>query len=484
MDEAFTASALLALQRIALHLPLEVHDAGIVKPVLALCASEQPETLRAGAAQVIEMLAADEEVGISMVKAGAAPTLVSLALHEHRHAAHGVEYTAMRALLALSEKRINQQSIANGEPIHSQLLDLAAPTSAYAPYDARGAHLCVLSTLVNLGGVGEFKSLLSAETRFFPLLFRLRDSGIDDVTLRSHQLASHWADEFFGWAWACCTRCKEVAAALMLDAEPAPGASQQRGGVEQYTTQLVAIHGQFKEFLRQVDEVSSGLLHTQEKLDDSLALCACLPCLALPHLALCSLPFYCAPRKARQRASYRVSYRASYRASYPPSYRAPHPCSWPRVRPRAPASTCRSTRPIPMRARRCERYTRVMRQQRIVADDPTEPPMLPGAPVAPARAFVEHVRDVSRRLESCLQAVRASYREALLHCNLLLDNQGAVRRAEAHLDELHAIVEAGKGVEVTFQWKLEAHAALKRALVSFALRLELHVRALVSQVCT
>ena len=67
------------------------------------------------------------------------------------------------------------------------------------------------------GKVSEFKQALSSDPRFFPLLFRLRDSTVPGVTAEAHAIAQHWGDDFFGWAWECCAQCKHAAERLMLD---------------------------------------------------------------------------------------------------------------------------------------------------------------------------------------------------------------------------------------------------------------------------
>ena len=84
-------------------------------------------------------------------------------------------------------------------------------------------------------------------------------------------------------------------------------------------------------------------------------------------------------------------------------------------------------------------------------------------------------------VEQCAERVRTSSRQLLLHCNLLLDCDLGVQRAEGHLTELDGLVRTSNAVEVSFRWKLDAHDALKRALVALALRLELYARALVTQ---
>ena len=38
-----------------------------------------------------------------------------------------------------------------------------------------------------------------------------------------------------------------------------------------------------------------------------------------------------------------------------------------------------------------------------------------------------------------------------------------------------------QAVEVSYQWKLDAHSQLQKALVALSLRLELYVRALITQ---
>ena len=45
----------------------------------------------------------------------------------------------------------------------------------------------------------------------------LRRSKLRRRSCRNHRIASHWGDDFFGWAWECCALCKRVAAKLMLD---------------------------------------------------------------------------------------------------------------------------------------------------------------------------------------------------------------------------------------------------------------------------
>ena len=67
-----------------------------------------------------------------------------------------------------------------------------------------------------MGKTSEFQQALAHEASFFPMLFALRDSDAPAVVDLAHQIASHWADEFFGWAWECCALCKRVAAKLML----------------------------------------------------------------------------------------------------------------------------------------------------------------------------------------------------------------------------------------------------------------------------
>ena len=98
-----------------------------------------------------------------------------------------------------------------------------------------------------------------------------------------------------------------------------------------------------------------------------------------------------------------------------------------------------------------------------------------------AEARREALHETDRELQEGVAAAGLAKGRLLLHCNLLLDCQRRVQRAEAHLKELHGLVNAGHGVEVTHRWRTDAHGEIRSALINLAARLELFSRDLLSQ---
>ena len=387
---------LLTLKRIAHHMPMETSDAGIAPPLVALLYSELP-ILRDHAAECVAILCEEDDAGKALLQAGLAPALtrLALALREsgeggesgesgecydggegggvdggdggaggaagrdgHTPGGGSVMRCACAVLSKLAQDRDTRRMVSEAGVLH-ELLALSAPLLPDAGEDVRAAQRHVLTAVEALSHVAEFKALLSREPTFFPLLYAIRDSAVEGVAPLAHAIAKQWDDDFFGWAWQCCTSCKEAAAELMLDAEVPIGPADATGGVERYSAKLATVHGQLKEFLRHANEQTHGLLQLQEQLDDGVAL--------------------------------------------------------------------------------CERYAGVLRQRFVIGSDPADAPADPDAELSAPRAFEVHNRQLSRKLESSAGEVRTTYRQLLLHCNLLLDCQRQVHRAEAQLgapDEL------------------------------------------------
>lgn len=131
------------------------------------------------------------------------PALVRLAGAERHAGAYSTVVVVVGILAMLSQETRFARRLVDGG-CHTVLLQIGAPLHPDQPEESKQAQLLALTCVGNLAGrTSEFKQLLSADPDFFPLLFRLRDSSAAGITEHAHSIASHWGDEFFGWAWEC-----------------------------------------------------------------------------------------------------------------------------------------------------------------------------------------------------------------------------------------------------------------------------------------
>lgn len=211
-DEHVLLGTLLALERMAAHQPSEVCENGVALPLIALLDSASA-AVRAGAARLTAVLCEDEHglASARLLDVGLVPAMARLGAAEREASRHDVALMAVSVLARVSQESRFARVVVDGS-VHGVLLAFASPQFPDAPESAKAAQLQALRAIYDLGKTSEFKAALSAEGSFFPLLFSLRDSDLDAVIALAHRIASHWGDDFFGWAWECCSVCKQVGA--------------------------------------------------------------------------------------------------------------------------------------------------------------------------------------------------------------------------------------------------------------------------------
>ena len=276
-DDSALGAILLTLERMAVHYP-EVSEHGLSAPLVARLDSPSA-AIRERAARCAIVLCDDDVAITRLLEADLLPAMTRLASVERERTAFGTAAVAIGVLARLAADARFARRVGDTEGVQEVLLATVGPLHPDASPDERLAQRSALDALCHLGRTSEIRAGLSADPDFFPLLFRLRDSSDSSVSRRAHDIAAHWADDFFGWAWECCAASKGVAERLMIEAKPsldvdAPpnargGGEKQRthGGVEQYAAQLSMVSDQLQDFLGHANEVAHGLLQAQGNLE-------------------------------------------------------------------------------------------------------------------------------------------------------------------------------------------------------------------------
>lgn len=282
---------LLTLERLSHDHQSEVAEHGLGPPLVALLDSAHA-SIRYSAVCCAVVLCEDVHglASEALLEAGVVPAVVRLSGAEKEAGRHETAASAMSVLARLSQEPRFKRRVAESDGVMAVLIDFARPlrpdAAQLAPLRAQAA---ALRALEHLAHTSEVKAALGTDPRFFPLLFSLRDVAHElapEVAPLAEALAAHWADEFFGWAWECCGVCKAAAERLSLDKPkpppPPPNKPQPRhqgsGGATDDDARQIAedrssLTQQLHEFLGHADEVTRGLLRTQNALDDSIGEC-------------------------------------------------------------------------------------------------------------------------------------------------------------------------------------------------------------------
>jgi hypothetical protein len=442
-DEDVVNFTLFALERIATHFPSAVCEQGL--PVQLVSRLDSASASTRGQAVLCVAALCEDEHGVAsrrLLDEQLASALARLAAAERESGQIAIVLAAVGVLERLARESQFARALVDGG-VHGVLLACSCPLHPDAPEDAHAIQDRALTTIASLATTSDFKALLAAEPTFFPLLFALRDSSVPSLSSHAHAIAHHWADDFFGWAWECCTTCKRVAEKLSLEPAAKPvddpaaaavaasaaataavnstpsakaaraakaakasrdaiAADNAQGGADRYREELEAMGEQLREFLAQADDVARGLMRTQTELDDA--------------------------------------------------------------------------------ASACDAFVGKLRHRNLIAAEASDVPAAsPDDELPPAEAFAMKCRTLGHSIDQSAERARTSSRQLLLHCNLLLDCDAAVHKSVGHLSELHGLVTSSKAVEVSHRWRQDAHVALRRALIGLSLRLELYARALLAQ---
>ena len=136
--------------------------------------------------------------------------------------------TAVSVLARLGQETRFARRLVDGD-VKDALLQVGAPLHPDSSAPIRRAQLAALRCMCDLAGkVSEFKQALASDPRFFPLLFRLRDSTVPGVTAEAHAIAQHWGDDFFGWPGSAAPSASTPRSASCSTLSCAPSSSRQR----------------------------------------------------------------------------------------------------------------------------------------------------------------------------------------------------------------------------------------------------------------
>ena len=439
-DEHVVCGLVEIFARIASHNPSELTEHGLAERLLSLLDSRFT-SVRAAAARCVAALCEDEH-GLAparLLDAGLVPACARLALAERSVRAHDVAAVAVGIIARIAQESTTMRvRVVQGE-VHGVLLAFAGPQLPNAPPAVHQAQLFALEAIYELGKTSEFKGALSEVEGFFSLLFTLRDCDTKGVIELSHRIASHWSDDFFGWVWECCALCKRVAARLMLDRRRDRGAEAKAAA--RTANGVTLPEGELVLPARDPEEIAAGPPPSKVVEDASGA-----------------------DRYVSEMGTLREQLR-EFLAQADDVARG----------------LLRAQAELDEGCSACERYVRLLRQKNLIEADPADAPTSVEGELPAAEAFASRCRSLGHSLLQCKERVRTSSRQLLLHCNLLLDCELAVKRAERHLKELEELVSSSKALEVSYRWKLEGTGALQRALIALALRLELYTRGLITQ---
>ena len=479
-DEHVASSLLQCVELIATFVsPSEVTEFNVAAPLVMLLDAKHSK-LRMRACSCIAVLCEDEH-GLAparLLDAGLVPALVRLAGASRVASAFATLQIAVGVLARLAAETRFARRVVDGD-VSGVLLQCGGLLHPDSPTAAKQAQLASLRALGELAGrVSEFKQALSSEPSFFPLLFNLRDSTLPGVSEEAHAIAKHWGEDFFGWAWECCWSCKSVAAKLMLD--PVVRPEELEAEMKAASVPPPSLRPKTHQHLGASS--SSSMMHPPPMITPlsgaAGSASAASPSAIAPPMPAAALPSPAPPVPAPK----------GDKAGGSERYREELDVVTEQLRDFLGHADEVARGLLKMQAEldegsdACERYVRVLRQRNQIAADPVDAvPTDVDVEQPPAEAFAARCRQMGHAIGQIAERVRTSSRALLLHCNLLLDSESALKRAGAHLDELDALVRSSKAVEVSFRWKLEAHATMKKCLCALALRLELYVRALVQQ---
>ena len=494
-DDAIVRSALLTLELMSAHLASEVSEiAGLNEPLIALLDSPSA-IVRLQAVRCVAMMCEDEHGLASrrLLDVKLVPALTRLAASE-REQPGGSDTAALCAISTLtrlsSEARFSRDLIDGN--IHTVLLAFASPSLPSASDEAKEAQLAALTCIERLARSSDFKSALSHDHAFFPLLFTLRDSLTPGVSEHAYAIAKHWGDDFFGWAWEVCSVCKDLARRMALEprTKPAPPTARVQplgrvGGPPMTPTAALPTGGGgggmsgMSGMSGRAAASPSPAPPTHELGGDDGASGAGphqqqAPPAARAHSSSSAAASGAALSVADEIGGVEKYHQDLHTMGHELREFFAHADAVSRGLMHMQAD-------LDDAARACEEFVSRLRRSNLIAADAADAMTSETGEQPPAEAFAARCRKHGHSIEHAAESVRTSSRKLLLHCNLLVDCQQAVEKAEGELRAVDDLVRRSAGLEVSVQWRRDAHAGLKKALIVLCMRLELYVRSLLAQ---